>query len=823
MDTNHLLQTALTWQKHGYTPVPTKTDGTKHPRVPWAKYNEHPATPQNVTQDFNCDTDGIGLVCGAASAELEMLEVEGRAINLVADLAQLLVDNGFSALWARINNGYVEASPSGGIHWHYRISDGTAKPNTKLASRLATPEELATNPTEKRKVLIETRGTGGFTIIAPSAGRTHPTGKAWTVLLGSITTIPTLTTAERDALYAIAGILDQLPTIDAPTRQPNTNTPTDSTRPGDDYNTRAQWADILDGWTRTKQFTPTCYGWTRPGKSARDGISATTGRNPADNLYVFSSSTEFETETPYSKFGAYTLLKFDGDYKAAAKHLATQGYGTQPGHTVTPSTPNNPFGVAGNLATITQLPQPSERPITIITERTLTHSDDANALALVDRFGDRIRYCSDRGRWYAWTGTVWEQCARTSGLAREYAKRIARSLPETDTPSTAHKKRSLSAIGITAMLTQAATDQTITVTYDQLDAHPWELNTPGGIIDLHTGALLPSDPTKLHTRITSCTPDPAADTTTWHTFLGDTFTDMSVVTYLQRLVGYSATGVIGAHVLPFCYGSGGNGKGVFLEACSKTLGGYATTAPAGFLMAKTHVSHETEIARLSGARMVLCSEINEEDHFDESRVKQLTGGDTLTARFMAQDHFTFTPTHHLWLMGNHQPTVKSGGHSFWRRLRLIEFNREVPDNKIIDDLQGILATQHGPAILNWIIQGATNYNNNGLQEPAAVMAATAGYAHDQDTVTRFLEEACRLGGGDQVQVKVAIIRTAYERWCLEVGETPVIPKAFGLALGRAGVTSTRTKAARFYQGITLLADDDASPEPNDEPDDGWYR
>jgi putative DNA primase/helicase len=224
--------------------------------------------------------------------------------------------------------------------------------------------------------------------------------------------------------------------------------------------------------------------------------------------------------------------------------------------------------------------------------------------------------------------------------------------------------------------------------------------------------------------------------------------------------------------------------------------------------------------------MVLCSEVNEEDHFDEAKIKQLTGGDTLTARFMHQDHFTFTPTHQLWLMGNHRPTVKSGGHSFWRRLRLIEFNREVPENKIIDDLQGILATNHGPALLNWIIAGAVAYHQGGLQEPQSVKAATASYAHDQDTVARFLEEVCHLGGGELVQIKVSIVRAAYDRWCLEVGEQPVTPKAFGTALSRAGVDSKRTKSARFYMGITLLTDDEnASPdEPtDDEPDDGWYR
>jgi putative DNA primase/helicase len=175
-------------------------------------------------------------------------------------------------------------------------------------------------------------------------------------------------------------------------------------------------------------------------------------------------------------------------------------------------------------------------------------------------------------------------------------------------------------------------------------------------------------------------------------------------------------------------------------------------------------------------------------------------------------------------MGNHRPTVKSGGHSFWRRLRLIEFNREVPDDKIIDDLQGILADQHGPALLSWIIAGAVAYHQGGLQEPASVKTATESYAHDQDTVARFLEDACHLGGGDQVQVKGAIVRAAYERWCLEVGETPVGTKTLTQALSRAGVGSRRTESTRFYTGLTLLnSSSEEPPEPEDEPDSEWFR
>lgn len=329
-----------------------------------------------------------------------------------------------------------------------------------------------------------------------------------------------------------------------------------------------------------------------------------------------------------------------------------------------------------------------------------------------------------------------------------------------------------------------------------------------------------SDPSRLHTRSTSCTPDPDADKSMWLRFLNTTFGgDADLIGYLQRLVGYSAVGLVGAHVLPYCHGSGGNGKGVYLETCVKVLGGYATTAPAGFLMAKTHASHETEIARLAGARMVLCSEVNDDDRFDEARVKLLTGGDTLTARFMQQDHFTFTPTHQLWAMGNHQPHVRAGGRSFWRRLRLIPFAHEVPASEIIDDLQGILAGEHGPAVLAWIIEGAVAYHREGLKEPDAVKAATGEYAHDQDTVARFVDEMCHIGGGDQVTIKMAKVRSAYEAWCHESGDEPVTAKAFGIALRRHGVGVTRTKTAKMYVGLTLLSDEEESVTS----EGGWYR
>ncbi|MFD0886737.1 phage/plasmid primase, P4 family, partial [Streptosporangium algeriense] len=588
--------------------------------------------------------------------------------------------------------------------------------------------------------------------------------------------------------------------------------------PGDDYNAKTTWDDILTprGWRQLWTDSQGVTYWCRPGKT--HGISATTGRDGLDNLYVFTTSTEFDAERPYSKFGAHTLLTEGSTSPAALSAAATKLQAAGYGHRVEPTVPApavQPPAVLGSLATVHELHPDGPPPVLrVVEERTYAQSDDGNALALVDRFGDVIRYVPERGRWIAWDGTRWEWQPVGGGLVREYGKRVARGLDESDKAAVSHKRKALSALGTSAMLAQAQTDVRVVSAFDDLDAHPWELNTPAGIVDLTTGALLPSDASRLHTKVTSCSPDPDADPARWMSFLADTFgADEQLVAYLQRLVGYSATGSVAKHVLPFCVGSGGNGKGVFLESIIGVLGDYATTAPSGFLMAKTSIQHETEIARLAGMRMVVCSEVDEDARFDETKVKQLTGGDTLTARFMRQDHFTFTATHHLWLMGNHQPAVRAGGRSFWRRLRLIPFLHEVEPEKVVDDLQGILARDHGAALLAWIIQGAAAYHQGGLQEPDTVLAATKGYEADQDTVARFVAECCHTAASIQVQIKITKLREAYERWCFVEGETPVSAKKLTQELARRfGVGQSRSASSRSYTGITIIAAEDDDEE-----------
>jgi putative DNA primase/helicase len=468
--------------------------------------------------------------------------------------------------------------------------------------------------------------------------------------------------------------------------------------PGDDYNNRADWADILQPagwrlvWARGRE-----RGWRRPGKTDI-GISATTGYGEGDWLYVFSTSTEFQTETTYTKFAAYAQLNFNGDYSAAASALRASGYGSDP--------QPEPRPVAESPAAIP--------PARVIDEPPVYHrTDDSNALRLVDGYADRIRYVPQRGSWLAWNGHrwLWDE----AGVIHEHARSIARTLPgdldRRDSDSN-HKRNSLSARGLRAMVTIASTDPRISTPLTRLDANPWQLNTPGGTVDLRTGRLLPPDPAALHTRSTAVTPDHDQTPRRWLDFLADTFAGEEELTgYVQRLLGLSLVGQVLEQLLPFAYGEGANGKTTLLGVVQRLLGlgdtGYSISAPSELLLATSATGHPTELARLAGARLVVTSELDDGQRFAEARVKLLTGRDTIAARFMRRDFFDFTPTHTLWLLGNHQPTVRAGGPALWRRLRLIPFLHTVPPEKRISDLEDRLADEEGPGILAWIIQGLT--------------------------------------------------------------------------------------------------------------------
>ena len=832
------LTAARAWRAAGFSVVPVATDGSKRPAIGWKQYQTTAATDEDLADWFTPRpgvlTPGIGVITGAVSGQLEMFELEGRAVaeGLLAALRAAMEAHGQAELWATVAGGRIETSPSGGLHLYYRVTDGEARRNTKLARRPSTDAELADNPAEKLRVLIETRGEGGFTVVAPTPGYCHPTGRPWAAIIGAPASIPTITAEQRDTLHAIATLLDRMPAKDvAGTYEPaDPATPgyRRGTRPGDDYNDKTGWAELLTplGWTRMWRLGDG-WGWRRPGKKDHS-ISATTGTSSdgVDRLYVFSTSTDLPTETPISKFAFYALTRHGGDYAAAAKDLAGKGFGAprdaERPPVVVQMRPRSvapapvPAGTAtgtgtdgGRVAVVMPLPMHTA-PATL--------TDRGNALLLIKRHQHRLRYIPSAKTWASWTDTEWLRCDDDGIGIQAAIETIEAIQPGGDETIMKHQQRSLSRRQIESMTVLASKDPRMRIDINELDADPYILNTPGCVVDLRGGQTRPNRPEDYCTKLTRVKYDPEAECPRFLRFLHDTFGgDPEIVGYLQRLVGYSASGVTRYHLLPFLHGSGANGKTVFMEVTTGVLGDYATTAPQNFLMAGGR-NDESAIARLKGMRMVVASEVSQRAQFDETKVKLLTGGDKLTARFLYGQYFTFVPSHTLWLMGNHQPRVEAGGDSFWRRLRLIPFSRQVPADMRIEGLADQILEAESAGVLRWIVDGAIDVFTNGLREPGRVMAATAQYADEEDALARFVTDLCTTGRPTDYRADTKRTREVYERWCRAEGEQALTPQMFGRELRtRFGVQGGKSNGRRMYFGLGLRADETGPDAKDDDP------
>ena len=315
---NDILRAALEFRNAGISVIPVKADGSKASLVAWKEFQSRLATRDELLEWF-IDSQGFAVITGSISGNLEMLELEGRAVEsgLFQEAHDIAINSGLEDVWQILSQTYHEQTPSGGVHWLYRISDAPVPRNTKLARKPGANDSV--------DVLIETRGEGGYVIVAPSHGKTHASERAWIRLNNStVESIATITFEQREALHDIFRALDQMPRVEAIT-QSMTVRDSDELRPGDDFNARAHWEDILVGWTRVYQRADGQVFWRRPGKSV--GVSASTHANDADNLYVWTTSTAFESEKYYSKFAAYALLKCAGDYARAASDLRRLGYG----------------------------------------------------------------------------------------------------------------------------------------------------------------------------------------------------------------------------------------------------------------------------------------------------------------------------------------------------------------------------------------------------------------------------------------------------------------------------------------------------------------
>jgi len=347
----------------------------------------------------------------------------------------------------------------------------------------------------------------------------------------------------------------------------------------------------------------------------------------------------------------------------------------------------------------------------------------------------------------------------------------------------------------------ARSDPRFAATVDQWDAHAWLLNTPSGIVDLRTGKAGPHRPDAYMTKITAVAP--GGDCPKWRQFLARiTADDHTLAEFLQRMAGYTLTGSIREHALFFCFGTGSNGKSVFLNTLRAIFGDYAAVAPMETFIATRGERHPTDLAGLRGARLVAAQEIEKGRHWAEAKIKALTGGDPISARFMRQDFFTFIPEFKLVIAGNHKPSLRTVDEAIRRRMNLIPFTVTIPAAERDKDLYEKLK-EEWPGILRWAIEGCLRSQKYGLAAPMAVTKATGEYLKAEDTFGLWLDECC--GTGDPKRYKAAntALFASWKSWCERVGEQPGSQKAFSQALIREGFEQCSVGDGRGFAGLTM--------------------
>ncbi|MBW4092192.1 MAG: hypothetical protein HIU82_13945 [Proteobacteria bacterium] len=477
--------------------------------------------------------------------------------------------------------------------------------------------------------------------------------------------------------------------------------------------------------------------------------------------------------------------------------------------------PQNPAGVKAPAALFGGVviePPPESQAAT----RDPFRAPEFSEVALADRFAelhaDRLRFVAAAGTWREWTGQVWRPDATLH--AHDLARDVCEQASAECASAVRVARQIASAKTVSAVERLARADRRIAATLDQWDSDPWLLNTPGGVVDLRTGEVHPHDAQRHMTRTTAASLGGACPR--WLAFLARiTGEDAELQGFLQRVAGYCLTGTTREHALFFGYGTGANGKSTFVGTLAAILGDYAVTASAATFTASPSEQHPTDLAMLMGARLVSVQETEQGRPWAEARIKAVTGGDPISARFMRQDFFQFVPTFKLVVAGNHKPILHAVDEAMRRRMHLIPFAVEIPPEERDTELPDRLRAEW-PGILAWAVAGCLAWQGQGLRAPGAVKAATDEYLAGEDALGQWLAECCILRPREYALS--ASLFASWDRWCHQAGERAGSLKAFSQALaarrfiprrqGGTGRTGFDGIGLREWNGVQVTADSD---------------
>jgi putative DNA primase/helicase len=430
-------------------------------------------------------------------------------------------------------------------------------------------------------------------------------------------------------------------------------------------------------------------------------------------------------------------------------------------------------------------------------------TEDALALRFSERHANDLRYIATKAQWQKWDGARWhgEETHLAFDLARQSCREDATTYGNGKAPSQVFSAKTIAAIE-----RMAKADRRQATTIEQWDANDWLLNAENATIDLKTGDGYPHRPDDYITKKAACaaapegTPHPL-----WDAFLERVAPDPELRAFLKRFCGYCLTGSISEHKFVFAYGTGANGKSTFTNTIAAILGDYATIADIGTFIASRSERHPTDVAKLHSYRLAVAQETEKGRRWDEAKIKTMTGGDKQTARFMHCNFFDFIPKFKLWITGNHKPGLDNVDEAMRRRLLLVPFLVQIPveerDLELLEKLK-----PEWPAILRWMIDGALEWQRDGLAVPKIITDATMQYFEDQDITGQWMEE-CVETDTPFAFVSTSQLFASWKNWCDQRGLTTGSSKALAQNLIDRGLSQKRNAMNRGFSGIQLRPPD----------------
>jgi len=459
----------------------------------------------------------------------------------------------------------------------------------------------------------------------------------------------------------------------------------------------------------------------------------------------------------------------------------------------------------------------------------IQQTDLGNAERLVELYGKDFRYCCPVKKFLIWNGNRWNFDV-TMKIAR-YAKQTIRNMYQVAAEESndeerrkivKHAKGSEANYRLKAMIELAKTEFGVPILPDQLDSDFYKLNCLNGTIDLNNSKLKEHNRDDFITKICPVEFDFNAECPRWLEFLTEIMNDdQELIKWIQKAVGYSASGDTPEQCWFLLYGSGANGKSTFLNVIRSILNDYAQNTPTETFLIRNNEAIPNDLAGLRGARFVTSFEPAEGRHLNESRMKELTGGDPITARFLFSEYFDFVPQFKIWISANHKPQVTGSDYATWRRIRMIPFEIQIPEEKRIKDYAKILFQKEGSGILNWIVEGFALWRLEGLGSPPAVRQATLNYQTEMDDISSFLRDFCEVTDKltmnkididsiskydlQRLEIKYMKANDLYKAYTNATGDK-TYQKTFNIRLKERGFTSKRFTDGYNWIGIGLKND-----------------